>query len=211
MSHNFQIHALEAPSLFAAISGFAEAHIRSADAAAPGDFLGLVLEVSSLTDKHIGYYHSYPVRRFIVMGEEGPEIVRFENLPDAQRDIAARLAMEASVADWSGDEKVRQAVEALEDEENGLEGSLYLLPWAGLLLRDNYEDYLYLELDPAEPEQVAEMLEQNFHLLRRPAASNHEAIERQGLEARDIVVLNALIALTADDDEAPDAPILLAI
>lgn len=193
--------------IFGAVFGFAKAHIVPADRAQPGDFLGLVLEVSKLTDKHIGYYHSYPIRRFIVMGQDGPETVPFEDLPEARKDLAARIAMEATVSNWSSDEYFKDAAASIEDEENGLEGSLYLLPDLGLLFQDNWEDQVYLDLDADDLEGTEDVLATVLCFLQKPAGSNHQAVEQAGPRARDLKVIEALIELKTNADEDNVVPL----
>jgi len=184
-------------SIFGTIEGYAARVIVPVDRAVPGDFLGIVLEISAMMGKYPGYNHAYTTHRFIIMGSDGPEVERFDALPEARKDIAARLSVEASLVHWSEVGDFHPAIDALENDEAGLTADIYLMPNLGIMACDNWEEHVY----DFVPEETPKALNAQLRALRRPVSSNHEAIARHSREAGDLEALNCLFRIQSDPDD----------
>jgi hypothetical protein len=177
--------------------------LKSTESAQDGDICGFAMHTKSENSRH-SYALHYPVEDFLVMTKDGSLAERpFNDLPEAQQQHAALIAMRANLLRATSMSCVSDVLHDLDDQEGALYANIYILPSVALMCRDMYKDFIEVSFD--YPEDIEDEIARHFALLRRSHASQHETLKWHDIEQRALKLL-APLAPVEDEFHDPSAP-----
>ena len=198
-----------APEVFAQYDRAAARWTVPIETARTGDLVGAMLFVDFGIGKS-GRDTAYPTDVFFVKTEDGVDLSAYEALSEAQKDRAARFAMDLNSVRLNRHAGLRNAMDHLcEFRGATIPVQVACLPDTMLVFTEDGLDIM--ERNREDEEEFHEEVGQHFVLLVRGADSAHARLANRPGQERDLEILTDVIGLKEDLGDAQEAPVRLTL